>query len=89
VKDRLPIHGHVEINNKSTPDTPLLRIDTAVQHNNLWQLEHQLGLQYNFTPQDMKQGDVLPRFWDAPLIASYSAFYRLPLGRGREFARVL
>ncbi len=31
VKDRLPLHGHVEINDKSKPGTPLLRMDTAIQ----------------------------------------------------------
>jgi len=35
VKDRLPLHGHIEFNDKSTPLTPLVRIDTALQYNNL------------------------------------------------------
>ncbi|MFO1488228.1 MAG: ShlB/FhaC/HecB family hemolysin secretion/activation protein [Verrucomicrobiota bacterium] len=81
VKDRLPLHGHLEINNKSTPGTPILRVDSAVQYNNLWQLNHQLGLQYNFSPQDMKE-DRYGNFFDQPLVASYSGFYRLPLGVG-------
>jgi len=29
VKDRLPLHAHIEVNDKSTPGTPLLRVDTA------------------------------------------------------------
>ena len=78
VKDRLPLHGHIEVNDKSTPGTPLLRIDTALQYNNLWQLEHQIGLQYSFSPQDTKPDDYMPRFYDQPMVASYSAFYRIP-----------
>ena len=54
VKDRLPLHGHMEINDKSTPGTPLLRVDTAIQYNNLWQREHQIGFDYTFSPQQMK-----------------------------------
>ena len=81
VKDRLPLHGHLEINDKSTPGTPLLRLDTTVQYDNLWQLEHQIGFDYNFSPQQMKPGGV-PQFYDQPAVASYSAYYRMPFGSG-------
>ena len=80
VKDRLPLHGRIEVNDKSSPGTPLLRLDTALQYNNLWQLNHQIGLDYNFSPQFMKTGDYMPRFYNQPMVASYSGFYRLPLG---------
>ncbi len=80
VKDRLPLHGHLEINNRATPDTPALRVDGAVQYNNFWQLDHQLGLQFNFTPERAKLD--VGSFYDGPLIASYSGYYRIPLGHG-------
>jgi hemolysin activation/secretion protein len=80
VKDRLPLHGHIEINNIATPDTPPLRIDSSIQYNNLWQLDQQAGLEYNFSPQAFKTENQLPRFYDQPQIASGSAFYRIPLG---------
>jgi hemolysin activation/secretion protein len=82
IKDRLPLHGHFELNNQSTPGTPDLRMNFAAQYNNLWQLDHQLGAQYSFTPEEFKEADKLPwHFFDQPLIASYSAFYRLPVGK--------
>ena len=84
VKDQLPLHGHMEVNDKSTPGTPLLRIDTAVQYNNLWQLEHQIGLEYNFSPQSMKSDNSAQNIFDQPMIASYSGFYRLPLNLGQS-----
>ncbi|MFZ0828190.1 MAG: POTRA domain-containing protein [Verrucomicrobiia bacterium] len=80
VKDRLPLHGRMEVNDKSTPGTPLLRLDTALQYNNLWQHDHQIGLDYTFSPQSMKTGNYKPQFYDQPMVASYSGFYRLPLG---------
>ncbi len=80
VRDRLPLHGRIEVNDKSSPGTPLLRLDTALQYNNLWQLNHQIGLDYNFSPQSMKTGDYMPRFYNQPMVASYSGFYRLPFG---------
>jgi hemolysin activation/secretion protein/AraC-like DNA-binding protein len=77
VKDRLPWHGRIELNNASTPDTPELRLNLSTVYNNLWQLEHQFGAQYSFTPTDLKEGSY--PFYDKPLIANYSAYYRLPL----------
>ena len=78
VKDRLPAHGRFDLNNYNTPNTPDLRMNLAGQYNNLWQREHQIGAQYGFTPGSYKDGDVA--FYDQPLIAYYSAYYRLPLG---------
>jgi hemolysin activation/secretion protein len=80
VKDRLPLHGRVEVNDKSSPDTPLLRVDTAVQYDNLWQLEHQVGFDYNFSPQEFKPDGSVNGFYDQPMVTSYSAFYRIPFG---------
>ena len=54
--------------------------DTAVQYGNLWQQEHQIGVDYNFSPQAFKPDGSVHGFYDLPLITSYSAFYRLPLG---------
>ena len=79
VKDRLPLHAKVEFNNQNSPDTPDLRINSSAVYNNLWQMEHSLGVQYSFSPEFYKQGPGWP-FYDLPLVANYSAFYRLPLG---------
>jgi hemolysin activation/secretion protein len=79
VKDRLPLHGRVEVNDKSQPDTPLLRVDTALEYDNLWQHEQQIGVDYNFSPQDYKPADSVHGFYDLPQVTSYSGFYRLPL----------
>lgn len=81
VKDRFPVHGRAELNNSGTPGTPDNRIAVNAQYGNLWQLEHQVGLQYGFSPLDYsgtKNFNVSPL--DSPEIANYSAYYRLPLG---------
>jgi len=83
VKDRFPLHGRFEINDKSTPGTALLRSDTAIQYGNLWQREHQIGFDYNFSPQEYKSSSDANGFPpDMPQVASFSGFYRLPLGGG-------
>ena len=81
VKDEFPLHARLELNNQGTPGTPDLRANLNVQYDNLWDLEHQVGIQYNFTPEQLKNSD--PYYatpFDNPLIANYSAYYRLPLG---------
>ena len=40
-------------------------------------LSHSLGVQYSFSPEDYKGGDQW-NFYDRPLVANYSAFYRMP-----------
>src|SRR5208282_4603657 len=81
VKDQLPLHARLELNNSGTPGTPDLRVNFNAQYDNLWDLDHQVGLQYGFSPDDFKNSD--PYYatpFDDPLIANYSAYYRLPLG---------
>src|SRR5215471_319192 len=79
VKDRLPLHTKLELNNQSSPDTPALRLNSSATYNNLWEHEHSLGVQYSFSPEAYKSGTQW-NFYDLPLVANYSAFYRLPLG---------
>ena len=78
VKDRVPLHAKIELNNQNSPGTPDLRVNTSAEYKNLWQLEHSLGVQYSFSPEAFKTGDQW-EFYDKPLVANYSAFYRLPL----------
>ncbi|MEI8288652.1 MAG: helix-turn-helix domain-containing protein [Verrucomicrobiota bacterium] len=85
VKDRFPLHSRVEINNQATPGTPDSRINFNAQYGNLWQLEHQVGISYGFTPLNFHPiGDYYFSPLDSPLIANYSAYYRLPLGRANS-----
>jgi hemolysin activation/secretion protein len=79
VKDQLPLHGKVEFNNQSSPGTPALRLNASAVDDNLWQLDHSLGIQYGFSPGTYKRENP-SGFYDAPSVANYSGFYRLPLG---------
>jgi len=88
VKDRLPLHAKVELDNQSSPGTPDLRINTSAVYDNLWQDEHALGVQYGFSPEEYKQGTQWP-FYDKPIVADYSAFYRLPLGGPQSIEQIV
>jgi hemolysin activation/secretion protein/AraC-like DNA-binding protein len=90
VKDRLPFHMHMELNNYYTPGTPDLRLNLSGVYNNLWQLDHQFGLQYSLSPESLKSrngvladdSDKPPYVppYDRPQVVNYSTFYRMPLG---------
>ncbi len=81
VKEQLPLHARVEVNNQGTPGTPPMRVNFNSQYDNLWDLEHQVGLQYSFSNEKFKTLDRYSKTsFDAPLIASYSGYYRLPAG---------
>jgi hemolysin activation/secretion protein len=79
VKDQMPLHAKVELNNENSPGTPEMRVNSSAVYNNLWQLEHSVGFQYGFSPEVYKPGDQW-RFYDKPEISYYSGYYRLPLG---------
>ena len=79
IKDRVPLHGRFDVNNAATPGTPDYRAGAAITYNNLWQLDHQAGIQYSCSPTVMKQANQMPNFLDQPLVASYSAFYKMPI----------
>ncbi|MBX3733061.1 MAG: BamA/TamA family outer membrane protein [Verrucomicrobiae bacterium] len=81
VKDRLPLHARMDVDNYATPRTPMWRINASAQYNNLWQLEHQVGISYGFSPQQYKDPSPEPDLLlNRPLISFFSAYYRLPLG---------
>ncbi len=87
VKDRFPMHGKVEFNNENSPNTPALRINSSAEYKNFFQMENSLGLQYSFSPEKYKAGDW--NWYDRPLVANYSAFYRMPLGNPEAVANTL
>ena len=55
VEDRLPVHGSIEVNNRNTPNTSDLRLNTSLRYDNLWQRDHSLALQFQTSPQDTGQ----------------------------------
>jgi hemolysin activation/secretion protein len=85
VKDQWPLHAKVEANNASTPGTPDMRLATSAAYDNLWQLEHAMGVQYTFSEEDYKQGGNW-NLYDKPMVANYSGFYRLPLAAPESMA---
>jgi hemolysin activation/secretion protein len=77
VADRLPLHGSLEINNRSSHDTTELRLSGMVKYDNLWQKDHSISFQYQTSPENTDEVQV------------YSASYIMPLPWEREQRLVL
>jgi len=65
VKDSFPLHGSAEINNRASPDTTDLRVNSSLSYNNLWQLGHSVGASFQVSPQDLSQVKVLSGYYIA------------------------
>ena len=55
VKDKLPFHGSVELNNYAGHNTTDLRSSIKLTYDNFWQRDHSLSLQFQTSPQDMEE----------------------------------
>ena len=70
VEDKQPLHGNLELNNRSSPNTSPTRLQGSIHYDNLWQRDHSIGLQAQISPQDTSQVKV------------FSATYSVPMGTG-------
>ena len=59
VKDELPLHGGIEWNNHNSVNTTRQRLSANLRYDNLWQKEHSLSLQYQTSPQNTSEVQVL------------------------------
>jgi len=62
VKDKSPLHGSLELNNRYSPDTTELRLNGSISYANLWQKGHSFGIASQIAPE---------RIEDAMVISSY------------------
>lgn len=58
VKDQLPLHGSLGLDDRYTLNTTRLRLDAQISYANLWQREHSLSLQYQTSPEDTSEVQV-------------------------------
>jgi len=74
VKDELPIHGDVELNDRNSVDTTKLRASATLRYANLWQREHSASLMFQTAPENTDDVQV------------FAGTYVWPLGNGNVFA---
>lgn len=59
VEDKLPLHASVELNNRQSPNTAPLRLNTNIKYDNLWQLGHSLSVSYQVAPERRDDAEVI------------------------------
>lgn len=74
VKDKLPLHANIELNDRYSPNTSKLRLNAGVKYENLFQKDHSLGLNLQVSPEDTNQVKV------------FSGTYVIPRMNGDYFA---
>ncbi|MEO6740303.1 MAG: ShlB/FhaC/HecB family hemolysin secretion/activation protein [Chthoniobacteraceae bacterium] len=63
VKDTLPLHGRVELNNRRSANTTDLRLNTSLSYTNLWQLGHTIGGSMQLSPENQSEVKVFSGFY--------------------------
>lgn len=77
VEDKSPLHGSLELNNRYSADTTKSRLQASLRYDNLWQLEHSIGVQVQVSPEDTDEVKV------------FSGTYTVPTGSGLLIASVI
>ncbi len=67
VKDKLPLHGSVELNNRYSANTTPLRLNFDLRYSNLWQLGHTIGFGFQIAPQRPDDALVYSAYYIAPV----------------------
>ena len=76
VKDQLPLHGSVELNDRYSQDTSRTRLSANLRWDNLWQKQHGLGITVQTAPENTDESRVFSASYTWPLASgNYLAFY--------------
>ncbi len=67
VDDRIPLHGSLEINDDHTPGSPRYRAVTTLSYGNLWGLEHEATVSYQFAPDGFHEVQIESGSYRAPM----------------------
>lgn len=69
VTDKLPVHGGIEMTNYHSATTTPSRLALDARYGNLWQKYHELGFQYQTSPENTDEVKVAVLSYLAPLSA--------------------
>lgn len=93
VEDTLPLHASLELNNRASHNTSSLRLNGVLRYENLWQRKHSLSLQYQTTPKEPDEVQVvglsyvMPAFWNPKhYLASYAVWTDSETAFGEGFS---
>lgn len=70
VKDELPFHAALELNNDHGPSTEPLRLSYTLRYTDLWKAGHSVSATYIVAPQNKRESEVFSGSYTAPLIGT-------------------
>jgi hemolysin activation/secretion protein len=70
VKDSLPFHASLDVNNDNSPNTTPLRMAASARLTNMWGVGHTLSASYIMTPQAPKETSVVSLSYNAPMLGT-------------------
>ena len=70
VKDKLPLHGSIEINNDHSPSTTATRLIGSARYTDAFRLGHTLTATYIVAPENRHETEVFSGSYTAPLLGS-------------------
>ena len=70
VKDKLPLHASVEVNNDHSPSTSPTRLIASARYTDMLRLGHTLTGTYIIAPQNRKETEVISGSYTAPLLGT-------------------
>jgi hemolysin activation/secretion protein len=70
VRDSLPLHASVDLNNDHNNTTSELRLAGSLRYTNLWQAGHTISASYLISPQNREEVEVISGSYMAPLLGS-------------------
>lgn len=77
VRDKLPLHGDVELNNYHSKNTTDTRLAASIGYDNFWQKQHSMALRAQLSPEDTDEVNVISINYIMPWrnTATRMAFY--------------
>jgi hemolysin activation/secretion protein len=63
VTDTMPLHGSLELNNRYSANTSPLRVNGSFSYDNLWQLEHGIGVSFQLSPEELNEVKVVSGYY--------------------------
>jgi len=67
VKDKLPLHGGIELSNRYSRDTKPLRLQANLKYDDLWGLGHSISAFYSVAPERRSDAEVYVGSYGAPI----------------------
>lgn len=67
VEDSLPLHGSIELNDRASSSTERLKVSASATYGNLFQADHSLSIQGQFSPEAPEESWAVSASYAAPI----------------------